>query len=277
MTTLTLTRMAEGGLYDQLGGGFCRYSVDPYWMIPHFEKMLYDNGAAARRLRRSARSPPARAVPARGRRDRRLDAARHARSRRAASTRRSMPTRKATKASSTSGIATRCRTCSSRTSSPCSRRGSAWTATPNFEGRWHLHGFKAMAEVATELGLGRGRGRRPARHRRAPSCSIFATGGSGRPRREDHHQLERARDRGPGTASRALDVPQYAEAAVRAVRLPARARVVPGRGCWRCTRTGARASPPYLDDYAFLAWGLRSCCRRDGTPRHWRGPSSSPR
>ncbi|MDH4105661.1 MAG: DUF255 domain-containing protein, partial [Gammaproteobacteria bacterium] len=39
MATLTLTRMAEGGLYDQLGGGFCRYSVDPYWMIPHFEKM----------------------------------------------------------------------------------------------------------------------------------------------------------------------------------------------------------------------------------------------
>jgi uncharacterized protein YyaL (SSP411 family) len=45
MSTLTLTRMAEGGLYDQLGGGFCRYSVDAYWMIPHFEKMLYDNGA----------------------------------------------------------------------------------------------------------------------------------------------------------------------------------------------------------------------------------------
>jgi len=41
---LTLTRMAEGGIYDQLGGGFCRYSVDERWEIPHFEKMLYDNG-----------------------------------------------------------------------------------------------------------------------------------------------------------------------------------------------------------------------------------------
>ena len=41
---LTLTKMAEGGIYDQLGGGFCRYSVDEYWTIPHFEKMLYDNG-----------------------------------------------------------------------------------------------------------------------------------------------------------------------------------------------------------------------------------------
>ncbi len=40
----TLQQMAHGGLYDQLGGGFCRYSVDAGWDIPHFEKMLYDNG-----------------------------------------------------------------------------------------------------------------------------------------------------------------------------------------------------------------------------------------
>jgi hypothetical protein len=45
MATFTLRRMAEGGINDQLGGGFCRYSVDESWMIPHFEKMLYDNGA----------------------------------------------------------------------------------------------------------------------------------------------------------------------------------------------------------------------------------------
>ncbi len=44
MASYTLERMALGGVYDQLGGGFCRYSVDDYWMIPHFEKMLYDNG-----------------------------------------------------------------------------------------------------------------------------------------------------------------------------------------------------------------------------------------
>jgi uncharacterized protein YyaL (SSP411 family) len=43
MALKTLERMAKGGIYDQLGGGFCRYSVDQYWMIPHFEKMLYDN------------------------------------------------------------------------------------------------------------------------------------------------------------------------------------------------------------------------------------------
>jgi uncharacterized protein len=42
---ITLSRMAEGGIHDQLGGGFCRYSVDAEWSIPHFEKMLYDNAA----------------------------------------------------------------------------------------------------------------------------------------------------------------------------------------------------------------------------------------
>jgi uncharacterized protein YyaL (SSP411 family) len=44
MSALTLTRMIDGGIYDQLGGGFFRYSVDREWGIPHFEKMLYDNG-----------------------------------------------------------------------------------------------------------------------------------------------------------------------------------------------------------------------------------------
>jgi uncharacterized protein YyaL (SSP411 family) len=41
---ITLKKMAEGGLYDQLGGGFARYSTDPAWQVPHFEKMLYDHG-----------------------------------------------------------------------------------------------------------------------------------------------------------------------------------------------------------------------------------------
>ncbi len=44
IVALTLSRMAEGGIFDHLGGGFCRYSTDGQWSIPHFEKMLYDNG-----------------------------------------------------------------------------------------------------------------------------------------------------------------------------------------------------------------------------------------
>jgi uncharacterized protein YyaL (SSP411 family) len=47
MTRLTLDRMAAGGMYDLLGGGFHRYSVDARWLVPHFEKMLYDNALLA--------------------------------------------------------------------------------------------------------------------------------------------------------------------------------------------------------------------------------------
>jgi uncharacterized protein YyaL (SSP411 family) len=48
MVEQTLRRMAAGGMYDQLGGGFHRYSVDARWLVPHFEKMLYDNALLSR-------------------------------------------------------------------------------------------------------------------------------------------------------------------------------------------------------------------------------------
>lgn len=48
MATTTLESMARGGMYDQIGGGFARYSVDPRWIVPHFEKMLYDNALLIR-------------------------------------------------------------------------------------------------------------------------------------------------------------------------------------------------------------------------------------
>jgi uncharacterized protein YyaL (SSP411 family) len=48
MVDLTLEKMASGGMYDHLGGGFARYSVDARWLVPHFEKMLYDNALLAR-------------------------------------------------------------------------------------------------------------------------------------------------------------------------------------------------------------------------------------
>ena len=48
MLELTLEKMARGGIYDQIGGGFHRYSTDSFWLVPHFEKMLYDNALLAR-------------------------------------------------------------------------------------------------------------------------------------------------------------------------------------------------------------------------------------
>jgi len=65
----SLVQMAQGGIFDQLGGGFCRYSVDAQWSIPHFEKMLYDNAAllalyadASRALREPGFAHVARAI-----------------------------------------------------------------------------------------------------------------------------------------------------------------------------------------------------------------------
>jgi uncharacterized protein YyaL (SSP411 family) len=48
MVSYTCTKMANGGIYDQLGGGFHRYSTDARWLVPHFEKMLYDNALLSR-------------------------------------------------------------------------------------------------------------------------------------------------------------------------------------------------------------------------------------
>jgi uncharacterized protein YyaL (SSP411 family) len=56
MAVLSLEKMARGGIYDQLGGGFHRYSVDAKWLVPHFEKMLYDNALLARTYLEAARA-----------------------------------------------------------------------------------------------------------------------------------------------------------------------------------------------------------------------------
>ncbi len=65
MVETTARKMAEGGMYDQLGGGFHRYSVDAKWLVPHFEKMLYDNALLARMYLHTyqvTRNPEARRV-----------------------------------------------------------------------------------------------------------------------------------------------------------------------------------------------------------------------
>ncbi len=54
--SITLEKMARGGIYDQAGGGFARYSTDGIWMVPHFEKMLYDNGQLVSLYSRAYRS-----------------------------------------------------------------------------------------------------------------------------------------------------------------------------------------------------------------------------
>lgn len=61
MVTYTLTKMANGGIHDQLGGGFHRYSTDTMWLVPHFEKMLYDNAQLATAYLQASRASENRA------------------------------------------------------------------------------------------------------------------------------------------------------------------------------------------------------------------------
>ena len=64
MITTTLDAMAAGGIHDQLGGGFARYSTDDIWLVPHFEKMLYDNACSRARTCTATSSPASRATGA---------------------------------------------------------------------------------------------------------------------------------------------------------------------------------------------------------------------
>ena len=78
MVTITLDQMARGGMYDQVGGGFHRYSTDERWLVPHFEKMLYDNALLVAPVRPRLAGDRRRALPPRRRRDLRLPAPRDA-------------------------------------------------------------------------------------------------------------------------------------------------------------------------------------------------------
>ena len=65
MITTTLDAMAAGGIHDHLGGGFARYSTDELWLVPHFEKMLYDNALLDARVPARLPRDRRRALPAR--------------------------------------------------------------------------------------------------------------------------------------------------------------------------------------------------------------------
>ena len=108
----TLDAMLAGGIYDQIGGGFARYSVDADWLVPHFEKMLYDNALLAARLPARLAGARPRALPPRLRARRWTGCCGRCAARRAASTRPSTPTPRARRVASTSGPRIRSAPCS---------------------------------------------------------------------------------------------------------------------------------------------------------------------
>ncbi len=265
MVTLTLTRMAEGGLYDQLGGGFCRYCVDTHWMIPHFEKMLYDNGQL---LAVSAQAAVAtgdelfRRVTAETadwiRRDMEAPAGGYY----------------STLDADSEGhegkfyvwTPDEARALLEPQPFEVLSRRFGLDRTANFEGRWHLHAFKSMAQVAEETGIAEDAATTALDAARARLLEVR------------NQRVWPARDEkiltswnglaiaGMAAAARALERPDLVESAARAATLLR-------EHCWHEGRLlavhkdGRSRFPAYLDDHACLAWGLLELVQAE-----WRTP-----
>ncbi|HEY5808007.1 MAG TPA: thioredoxin domain-containing protein [Povalibacter sp.] len=254
MATLTLTRMTEGGLFDQLGGGFARYSVDQFWMIPHFEKMLYDNGQL---LNVTAQAAVATGEPL---------------FRRIANETADWIVRDlqspqggywSTLDADSEGHEGKfyawdrdeIRGLLPETHYQVFARRFGLDQEPNFEGRWHLHVYRPLDEIATELGVPAAECARQLNESRA----ILLTTRNQRvwPGRDEKvltswNGLAIA---GMAMASRALQRTDLADSAIRSVDFIR-------QNLWRADRLlaahkdGQSRFPAYLDDYAFLLDGL---------------------
>ncbi len=251
MALFTLERMAEGGINDQLGGGFCRYSVDEQWMIPHFEKMLYDNGPLLALYADAWLADGQRAL------------FRHVCQRTAEWVMREMQSPAGGYFSSLDAD-----------SEGEEGRFYVWTReevasllddaeyqvfaarfgldrAPNFEGRWHLHVFRDTADLARAHGMQPQALRRLLRSARD---KLFAA-------REQRVHPERDEKiltswnalmiRGMARAGRLLDEPDWIESAGEALDYLRRHHWRDGR-LLATSRDGEAQLHAYLDDHAFL-------------------------
>ena len=144
--------MSEGGIYDHLGGGFARYSVDERWLVPHFEKMLYDNAQLLELLALAYLRTGNALFRAARRRDGRLARARDDDAGGRVLPPRSMPIPKARRASSTSGRSPRSKTCSAPDDAAFFARIYDVTAGGNFEGHNILNRLKDLPAADGSIG-----------------------------------------------------------------------------------------------------------------------------
>jgi len=265
MATLTLTRMAEGGLFDQLGGGFCRYSVDAYWMIPHFEKMLYDNGQL---LAVGAQAAVATGEPL----------FRRIAEQTADWIRRDMEHPQggyySTLDADSEGHEGRfyvwtpeeVRSLLDPLEFQVFSRRFGLDRSPNFEDRWHLHAFEPLARVAEETGLGEAEAE--AAVARAGAKLLAARNRRVWPARDEKILTgwNGLAISGLAAAARALQRDDYVESAARAVAFLRQRNWVDGR-LLAVHADGRSRFPAYLDDHAFLAWGLLELLQAQ-----WHGP-----
>jgi uncharacterized protein YyaL (SSP411 family) len=251
IVAVSLRKMVEGGLFDQVGGGFCRYSVDAAWHIPHFEKMLYDNGAllglcaeawqvTGDPLFRQAAEETAEWViremrAAEGGFFAALDADSEGEEGKYYVWDRKQV--KALLAAEEYAVVE-----------------PLWglDQTPNFEGHWHLRVERPLSEVAARLGMGLDEAAR----RLATARAKLLQAREGRVRPGLDHKVLTAWNglmiRGLAQAGRLLGQPAWIEAAGEAFAFLRRACLGPdGRLLATCTDGQGRFNA-YLDDYAFL-------------------------
>lgn len=256
MATFTLERMALGGINDQLGGGFARYAVDPYWMIPHFEKMLYDNGPLLALYSEAYRLT-----------------GRHLFRRTAIDTAqwvlREMQSPEGAFYSSLDADSeghegryyvwsrAEFEQCVTGADRDLLARHYGFDRAPNFEGSWHPHVFVPVESLAQAEGV------QPeavaARIDAARAQLLAARDRRVRPLRDDKvlTAWNALMIRGLAVAGRILQHPEFVQAATRAVDFIAQHLIVDGRllATWRDGRAHLRA---YLDDHAFLIDALLS-------------------
>lgn len=249
MLELTLERMALGGINDQLGGGFCRYSVDDYWMIPHFEKMLYDNGpllalyaqlwaVTARPLyRRTAEQTAAWVMgemqAAEGGYYSSLDADSEGEEGKYYAW-----TRAEVEALTGEDY-------------PLLAAHYGLDRPPNFEGKYHLHVFKDLDQLTEELGLSPERARQ--RLDTARGKLLVARTQRVAPGRDDKilTSWNALMIRGMAIAGRHLDREDYLDSAAKALEFIHRELWRDGR-LLATYKDGRAHLGAYLDDYAFL-------------------------
>jgi uncharacterized protein YyaL (SSP411 family) len=255
MATLTLTRMAEGGLYDHVGGGFARYAVDTWWMIPHFEKMLYDNGPLLALYADAAVATGDRtyADAAGGTADWVL---------------REMQSPAGGYYSSldadSEGVEGRyyvwdraeVEALLDAPEYAALARRYGLDRDPNFEhAHWHLHSYVALDQIAREAGATLQQVR--ARIDSGLAKLAAARASRVRPGRDDKILVawNALMVRGMAVAARGLGRPELAASATRAVDF-IHAQMWQGGRLYATHKDGRSRLPAYLDDYAFLVDGL---------------------
>ncbi len=250
MALVTLRRMAEGGIFDQLGGGFCRYSVDPFWMIPHFEKMLYDNGPLLALCAQAAA-----ATGDAGLRAAAIETADWALSEMRAPGGGFYAALDADSEGHEGRFYVWQRGEVEGLLDPSEYRVLArrfgLDREPNFEGAWHLHTFVTMEQVAEELGLTRMEADALLAAARAKLFAVRAH--RVRPGLDDKvlTAWNALMVRGLAIAGRLLDEPRFIDAALAALDF-LRANAWRDGTLYAAWKGGEARFPAYLDDHAYL-------------------------